>query len=78
MTPDTVVEPYDKIRIKKGTVYRTTHPQKDGDQIVKRTYVTKANTTSGRHEDRVTWSGTGGYWCWAKKIDVELIQQGEE
>lgn len=73
MKPDTEVMPYHKIRIHKGTEFHTTHPQKDGPQVVKRTYVTQTRTSSCRHTEDVTWCGSGGYWCWAKKSDVELL-----
>ena len=73
MQPDADVRSHHKIKIPKGTVYRTTHPQKDGPQVVKRTYVTQTGTVSSPRTEDVTWSGSGGYWCWAKKVDVELV-----
>ena len=66
-----------KIRVPKGTEFHTTHPQKEGVQVAKRTYTTgTVKTVSSECVDTVTWPGTGGYWCWAKKEDVEFA--GEE
>lgn len=77
MTPDFDVKRWHKIRIPKGTKYRTTHPKKDGDQYTKRTYVVQTHTSSGPYTDRVTWAGSGGYWCWTEKINVEIYDEEE-
>ena len=69
------VEKHHRVKIPKGTIYRTTHPSKDGDQIAKRTYIVKANNVSCEYSENFTWPGSGGYWCWTSKENVELVEQ---
>ena len=68
----------DYVVIRKGAVVKSTHPQR-------RTYVTKraqkvkvhsifsAYELDGvQHTAKVSWAGSGGYWCDAELADVVL------
>ena len=72
-----------KVRVKKGAVIQSTHPQK-------RTYKAGTSHTVELHlvcagyvhthhglpemfDPMVEWAGTGGYWCWTHPNNVELV-----
>ena len=75
----------DKIRIKKGTELKTTHPK--GNRVAGRTYTVTVFDTDpyvpasmGFPEwaAKVSWVGAGGYWFWTDPANVEKVLSKEE
>mgnify|MGYP005847581367 CR=1 FL=1 len=63
----------DRIRILKGTKYRSAHPQMTGVLTAKRPYITMTGCKTGADESDVCWKGNGGYMCWTDKEKVERV-----
>lgn len=77
----------DMVRIKKGAVVRSTHPQfpREG-KVATKSHTVKVHRvdngwTEGRqnHSPRITnsevhWAGTAGYWKWVDINDVEKVK----
>jgi hypothetical protein len=73
LAPGEALSAVDRIRIPKGTKYRSAHPQFQGVLEAKRTYITSTGTETRAGDDDVSWVGNGGYMCWTDREKVERV-----
>ena len=75
----------DMVRVKKGSVVRSTHPGYDSKVLTRAQNVTVNHVLKGINPQRdcpngkeptVVWAGTGGYWHEASIFDCELVKRG--
>jgi hypothetical protein len=73
MGPSDSLEITDRIRVPRGTRYRTTRPGAPGIVVAKRSYFTIVGRKTEAEDDDVSWAGNGGYTCWADKSKIEKV-----
>ena len=72
MIPEDIeIKPHYKIRINKGAVIRSTHPQR-AKRICERAFVVTTHKRSRAGSEVITWRGSGSYWFWADRTDCDL------
>lgn len=68
----------DRVRVKKGTLVRSMHPQKPNDWYpfgATRIIKVFSEPIPGLGDDaEIVWPGSGGYWMYAKAKDVEKVE----
>jgi hypothetical protein len=62
-----------RIRLPRGTKYRSAHPQMTGLLVAKRSYITVTGHKTLEEDQDVQWRGNGGYVCWTDKEKVEIV-----
>ena len=55
------------VKIKKGSLVKSMHPQKSQYTLSRTQRVTVHHTVG----DDIVWAGSGGYWCWTDRSNVE-------
>ena len=66
----------DIVTIRKGSIVRSLHPKK-GNYQLRRNQTVKVHLFLRGYEyegkiypAEISWSGTGGYWCYARRADI--------
>lgn len=75
MIPDDFeVKPYHKIMVKKGATVQSTNPKRR-NWVCSRNFTVITKVYSRKSSTYVGWGGSGGYWCWAKKAECDIVEE---